>query len=67
MTESRADVALSATGLLRAYDEITLGGLGQSEVTIERIFVTPVEDEDEDEDDGAWATDDDEDADDGGS
>jgi hypothetical protein len=27
------------TGLLRAYDEITLGGLGQSEVTIQRTVV----------------------------
>jgi hypothetical protein len=28
-----------ATGALRAYDEITLGGLGQTEVTIQRTVV----------------------------
>jgi predicted MPP superfamily phosphohydrolase len=31
------------TGALTAYDEITLGGLGQTEVTIEREVVGPVE------------------------
>ncbi|GAB3361261.1 metallophosphoesterase [Modestobacter lapidis] len=31
-----------ATGELTAYDEITLGGLGQSEVTIERSYVQPL-------------------------
>jgi hypothetical protein len=31
------------TGALRAYDEITLGGLGETEVTIQRTVV-PVED-----------------------
>ncbi|SCX45910.1 Predicted phosphohydrolase, MPP superfamily [Klenkia marina] len=31
-----------ATGELTAYDEITLGGLGQSEVTIERTYVEPL-------------------------
>jgi predicted MPP superfamily phosphohydrolase len=30
------------TGALTAYDEITLGGLGQSEVTIERSYVQPL-------------------------
>jgi hypothetical protein len=30
-----------ATGQLHAYDEITLGGLGETEVTIERTMVTP--------------------------
>jgi hypothetical protein len=30
------------TGELTAYDEITLGGLGQSEVTIERSYVEPL-------------------------
>jgi hypothetical protein len=28
-----------ATGALRAYDEITLGGLGETEVTIQRTVV----------------------------
>ncbi|WP_137159687.1 metallophosphoesterase [Blastococcus sp. CCUG 61487] len=36
------------TGDLRAYDEITLGGLGEAEVMIERIVVPPDADEDED-------------------
>jgi hypothetical protein len=27
------------TGELRAYDEITLGGLGETEVTIQRVVV----------------------------
>ena len=31
----------AATGALTAYDEITLGGLGQSEVTIERTVIGP--------------------------
>ncbi len=31
-----------ATGELTAYDEITLGGLGQSEVTIQRTYVDPL-------------------------
>ena len=35
------------TGALRAYDEITLGGLGETEVTIQR-FVVPEPDEDGD-------------------
>lgn len=30
------------TGELTAYDEITLGGLGQSEVTIQRTYVDPL-------------------------
>jgi hypothetical protein len=30
------------TGELTAYDEITLGGLGESEVTIERSYVRPL-------------------------
>ncbi|MBB3085110.1 metallophosphoesterase family protein [Geodermatophilus sabuli] len=30
-----------ATGVLTAYDEITLGGLGETEVTIERVVVPP--------------------------
>jgi predicted MPP superfamily phosphohydrolase len=30
-----------ATGRLRAYDEITLGGLGETEVTIQRTVVKP--------------------------
>jgi predicted MPP superfamily phosphohydrolase len=30
------------TGQLTAYDEITLGGLGQAEVTIERSYVQPL-------------------------
>jgi predicted MPP superfamily phosphohydrolase len=33
-----------ATGALTAYDEITLGGLGETEVTIERVVVPPAED-----------------------
>ncbi len=31
------------TGALTAYDQITLGGLGQTEVTIEREVVGPLE------------------------
>src|SRR3712207_6026884 len=31
------------TGALTAYDEITLGGLGQTEVTIEREVVGPLD------------------------
>jgi predicted MPP superfamily phosphohydrolase len=31
-----------STGTLTAYDEITLGGLGETEVTIERVVVPPV-------------------------
>jgi len=30
------------TGALTAWDEITLGGLGQSEVTIQRQYVDPL-------------------------
>ncbi|MEI4270276.1 metallophosphoesterase [Klenkia sp. LSe6-5] len=44
-----------ATGALTAYDEITLGGLGQSEVTIERTYVQALptgDDEDGGQDDG---------------
>jgi predicted MPP superfamily phosphohydrolase len=37
-----------ATGELTAYDEITLGGLGRSEVTIERTYVDPLPTGDED-------------------
>ncbi|RBY92003.1 metallophosphoesterase [Blastococcus sp. TBT05-19] len=33
----------SATGLLRAYDEITLGGLGETEVTVQRTVVPPAQ------------------------
>jgi predicted MPP superfamily phosphohydrolase len=29
------------TGALRAYDEVTLGGLGETEVTIQRVVVPP--------------------------
>jgi predicted MPP superfamily phosphohydrolase len=36
-----------ATGALTAYDEITLGGLGETEVTIGRVVVPPAEDGDE--------------------
>ncbi|MBW8767344.1 MAG: metallophosphoesterase, partial [Geodermatophilales bacterium] len=32
------------TGALRAYDEVTLGGLGQTEVTIQRVVVPPAGD-----------------------
>jgi predicted MPP superfamily phosphohydrolase len=32
-----------ATGALRAYDEITLGGLGETEVTIQRTVVPPAD------------------------
>ena len=38
-----------ATGELTAYDEITLGGLGQSEVTIQRTYVDPLPTGDEDD------------------
>jgi predicted MPP superfamily phosphohydrolase len=34
----------AGTGELRAYDEITLGGLGETEVTIQRVLVPPVTD-----------------------
>jgi predicted MPP superfamily phosphohydrolase len=34
-----------ATGALTAYDEITLGGLGETEVTIERVVVPPPSDD----------------------
>lgn len=34
------------TGALRAYDEITLGGLGETEVTIQRVVVPEPEDAD---------------------
>ena len=40
------------TGELRAYDEITLGGLGETEVTIQRVLVPPTP---EDGDDGSGA------------
>jgi hypothetical protein len=40
------------TGALRAYDEITLGGLGETEVTIQRTVVPP-----EDGDSGAQSGD----------
>jgi hypothetical protein len=33
------------TGELRAYDEITLGGLGETEVTIQRTVVPPSREE----------------------
>ena len=36
----------ASTGRLQAYDDITLGGLGESEVTIERTVV-PLEDGDD--------------------
>ncbi|MCM3523299.1 hypothetical protein M3677_16950, partial [Curtobacterium sp. P97] len=36
------------TGELTAYDEITLGGLGRSEVTIERTYVDPLPTGDDD-------------------
>jgi hypothetical protein len=36
-----------ATGALRAYDEITLGGLGETEVTIQRTVVPLQEDGDQ--------------------
>lgn len=42
-----------ATGRLQAYDEITLGGLGESEVTIERTVVPVPEDGDTDGDEDA--------------
>jgi hypothetical protein len=42
----------AGTGALRAYDEITLGGLGETEVTIQRVLVPPVTD---DGDEGAGA------------
>ena len=38
------------TGELTAYDEITLGGLGQSEVTIQRTYVDPLPTGDDDPD-----------------
>jgi predicted MPP superfamily phosphohydrolase len=38
------------TGELTAYDEITLGGLGQAEVTIQRSYVAPLPDGDAAED-----------------
>jgi predicted phosphodiesterase len=41
------------TGELRAYDEITLGGLGETEVTIQRFVVPAVADEDGDTADGS--------------
>jgi hypothetical protein len=42
------------TGALRAYDEITLGGLGETEVTIQRFVVPePGEDGDTESQDGA--------------
>jgi hypothetical protein len=49
------------TGALRAYDEITLGGLGETEVTIQRFVVPePADDGDTDSDsdgeDGAAET-----------
>ena len=44
----------AGTGWLQAYDEITLGGLGESEVTIERTVVP--RDDAGDEDDGSPAS-----------
>jgi predicted phosphodiesterase len=41
----------ASTGRLQAYDDITLGGLGESEVTIERTVV-PQDDDSDDADDG---------------
>jgi hypothetical protein len=41
-----------ATGQLRAYDEITLGGLGETEVTIQRTVVPTDLPDDEDADQG---------------
>jgi predicted MPP superfamily phosphohydrolase len=34
-----------ATGTLRAYDEISLGGLGETEVTVRRTVVPPAQDD----------------------
>jgi predicted MPP superfamily phosphohydrolase len=42
----------AVTGQLQAYDEITLGGLGESEVTIERTVVPPPQDDDLPAEDG---------------
>ncbi|UOY00857.1 metallophosphoesterase [Blastococcus sp. PRF04-17] len=39
------------TGQLQAYDEITLGGLGETEVTIQRVVVGADEEDDTDEED----------------
>jgi predicted phosphodiesterase len=41
------------TGALRAYDEITLGGLGETEVTIQRVLVPPAPDDDTGSGDGS--------------
>jgi predicted phosphodiesterase len=46
----------ASTGQLQAYDDITLGGLGESEVTIERTVVPPQENGASD-DDGAEGAD----------
>jgi predicted MPP superfamily phosphohydrolase len=48
-----------STGALTAYDEITLGGLGETEVTIERVVVPPPSPDDgtEGSEDGADAPD----------
>jgi hypothetical protein len=40
----------ASTGRLQAYDDITLGGLGESEVTIERTVLAATDAEDADED-----------------
>ena len=42
----------ASTGRLQAYDDITLGGLGESEVTIERTVVPRDDDSDADDGDG---------------
>jgi hypothetical protein len=39
----------ASTGRLQAYDDITLGGLGESEVTIERTVVPRDDDESDDD------------------
>jgi hypothetical protein len=45
------------TGALRAYDEITLAGLGETEVTMQRTVLPPVDETGTDAaDDGAEAT-----------
>ena len=42
----------ASTGRLQAYDDITLGGLGESEVTIERVVVPQDDDSDAEDGDG---------------
>ncbi|MGY1641042.1 metallophosphoesterase [Geodermatophilus sp. SYSU D00703] len=46
-----------STGTLTAYDEITLGGLGETEVTIERVVVPPASEEGGTGEDGTDAPD----------